>query len=311
MPGAAYSVDVSPVAVRGRLLRVTSLRSSAGAAMIRRRPLRRRRCWTTFVSASTSKRLPWPSRSWSFCFSRHLAYFLSSPSIGLNASSGMPSSISAGVAPSRRVAVLDVGVEEAQRLARLQGLQPQRDLGQFDGHRVEVDAVDAAGDDLAQGGAYRVERSAPGCARGPPRRAWRCGGRRRPGSGRSRRPGRRRSAPAARGRSPRTGRARPPRWRPLAALLASSSTGSSAESSRQLDQRGRGVVGAGRLAVVAEPVRPVRRCGRPRCAWGPAPAGTRRSSRAPRRRGCGSRPAASGAAACRAPGRGGVRPSSR
>ncbi|CAM5320813.1 hypothetical protein SCANM63S_00615 [Streptomyces canarius] len=49
------------------------------------------------------------------------------------------------------VAVLDVRVEEGEWAARLHGLDPQGDLGEFHGHRVEVDAVHAAGDDLAQG----------------------------------------------------------------------------------------------------------------------------------------------------------------
>ena len=43
-----------------------------------------------------------------------------------------------------RVAVLDVRVQETQRLSGLQRLQPQRDLGQLHRHRVEVHPVDAA-----------------------------------------------------------------------------------------------------------------------------------------------------------------------
>ena len=50
------------------------------------------------------------------------------------------------------VADADVLVEEGQRLAGFQGFQPERDLGQLGGHRVDVDAVDAAADDAAQRG---------------------------------------------------------------------------------------------------------------------------------------------------------------
>ena len=39
-----------------------------------------------------------------------------------------------------------------QRLARLEGLEPEADLAQLDGHRVDVDAVEAAADDVAQRG---------------------------------------------------------------------------------------------------------------------------------------------------------------
>jgi hypothetical protein len=48
------------------------------------------------------------------------------------------------------VADLDVAVQERQRLAGLDRLQPQRHLGQLGGEFVNVDAVDAATDHLAQ-----------------------------------------------------------------------------------------------------------------------------------------------------------------
>ena len=48
------------------------------------------------------------------------------------------------------VAALDVGVEEGERLARFEGLQPEADLAQLDRHRVDVDGVEAAADDVAQ-----------------------------------------------------------------------------------------------------------------------------------------------------------------
>ena len=49
------------------------------------------------------------------------------------------------------VADADVLVEVGQRLAGFQGFQPERDLGQFGGHRVDVYAVDAAADHAAEG----------------------------------------------------------------------------------------------------------------------------------------------------------------
>ena len=50
----------------------------------------------------------------------------------------------------QRVAAADVGVEEAERLAGLDRLDPERDLGQFDRHRVAVDAIEALARDVAQ-----------------------------------------------------------------------------------------------------------------------------------------------------------------
>lgn len=44
------------------------------------------------------------------------------------------------------VADLDVMVEEGQRLARCHGREPEADLGEIGCHRVDVDAVEAAGD---------------------------------------------------------------------------------------------------------------------------------------------------------------------
>ena len=48
------------------------------------------------------------------------------------------------------VAAADAGVEEGERLARLQRLDPERHLAQLDRERVAIDAVDAVRDDLAQ-----------------------------------------------------------------------------------------------------------------------------------------------------------------
>jgi hypothetical protein len=48
------------------------------------------------------------------------------------------------------VAALDVVVEEVERLAGIVGLEPEGDLAQLDGERVEVDALDTGADHVAQ-----------------------------------------------------------------------------------------------------------------------------------------------------------------
>jgi hypothetical protein len=48
------------------------------------------------------------------------------------------------------VAALDVGIEKAERSARLQRLHPEGPA-ELNGHRVDIDAVEAAADDVAQG----------------------------------------------------------------------------------------------------------------------------------------------------------------
>ena len=50
--------------------------------------------------------------------------------------------------PDQRVAAAQVMVEEVERRAQREGVEPQADLGQLDGHRVEIDAVDAALEDV-------------------------------------------------------------------------------------------------------------------------------------------------------------------
>ena len=52
---------------------------------------------------------------------------------------------------NQAVAAADTGIEEGKRLARLQRLDPERDLAEFDRHRVAVDVEYAVRDDLAQG----------------------------------------------------------------------------------------------------------------------------------------------------------------
>lgn len=51
-----------------------------------------------------------------------------------------------------RIADLDVVVEEGQRPAALHRLQPERDLSELRSHRLDVDAVHAAHDDIPHGG---------------------------------------------------------------------------------------------------------------------------------------------------------------
>ena len=70
------------------------------------------------------------------------------------------------------VAELNVGVEEGERLAGFDGLQPEAELAEFDRHRVHVDAVEATAHDIAKGrpnvsGARLV---VPGTNRGQPLR---------------------------------------------------------------------------------------------------------------------------------------------
>jgi hypothetical protein len=56
------------------------------------------------------------------------------------------------------VAALDVVVEEVERFAGVVGFQPEGDLAEFHGQRVQVDAVDAFADDVADGGAKGAGR---------------------------------------------------------------------------------------------------------------------------------------------------------
>ena len=49
------------------------------------------------------------------------------------------------------VAAFDVVVEEIEGFAGRVGFQPEGDLAKLDGERVEIDAVDAVADDIANG----------------------------------------------------------------------------------------------------------------------------------------------------------------
>ena len=63
----------------------------------------------------------------------------------------MPRRSSAGVAAEQGIADPDAGVEEAERLAGFQRLQPQGYLCQFGGEVVDVNAVETAAGDFPQG----------------------------------------------------------------------------------------------------------------------------------------------------------------
>ena len=52
--------------------------------------------------------------------------------------------------PDQAVAAADAGIEEGERLARLECLDPECNLAELDRERVAIDAVDAAGHDLAE-----------------------------------------------------------------------------------------------------------------------------------------------------------------
>ncbi len=50
--------------------------------------------------------------------------------------------------PDQRVAAAQVVIEEVERRTQREGVEPQTDLRQRHGHRVEIDAVDAALEDV-------------------------------------------------------------------------------------------------------------------------------------------------------------------
>ncbi len=58
--------------------------------------------------------------------------------------------------PDQRIAALDVRIEEGQRLALAEPLDPQRHLAQVHSQRVLVHAVDAVDDGLARPAAHRL-----------------------------------------------------------------------------------------------------------------------------------------------------------
>src|SRR4051794_37826208 len=70
------------------------------------------------------------------------------------------------------VAALNVRREESERLPWLERLHPETHVTQFDGHRVDVDPIDAAADNVAQSRTSRRGRGfvAPRAHRGKPLR---------------------------------------------------------------------------------------------------------------------------------------------
>ena len=224
----------------------------------------------------------WPSRSLAFCFFRAVATLRSSPSIGVKAASGQAFGQQRGGDAEQGVADADVLVEVGQRLAGFQRFQPERDLGQFGGHGVDVDAVDAAADDSAQRcpdhgvGRLGLAGFLGGDALGDP-----AGG------------GDEEVAGAAGGVA--DGDVQQRRDSFLGGRVGAGLVEQRVERGveQALDQRGRRVVGAGLLALVAGAASPACRRAARRRSGGSVPAGTRRRCRVPRRRGCRSRPGAS------------------
>nr|WP_246035677.1 hypothetical protein [Dictyobacter kobayashii] len=53
------------------------------------------------------------------------------------------------------VTALDMSIQEGERLAGLDGLHPQVDFAELDGHGVNIDAIDTMADHITQGGAAR------------------------------------------------------------------------------------------------------------------------------------------------------------
>ena len=60
------------------------------------------------------------------------------------------------------VAAADLRVDECERLAGLDGLDPDRDFAELDRHRIAVDAVDAVPRDVAQRVAVLADRRRTG-----------------------------------------------------------------------------------------------------------------------------------------------------
>ena len=83
-------------------------------------------------------------------FFRTAQAFLSSPSIAVERFVWQSSCDQLGRRAQQAVANPDVVIEERERLARLERFEPQAHAAQLRGHRVDVDAIQAAADDVAQ-----------------------------------------------------------------------------------------------------------------------------------------------------------------
>ena len=126
-------------------------------------------CWASTTACRATR---CPSAAFLFRFLSALAVFLSSPSIGSQAASGMPFAISSGVVPS---SALPCWMCELRNVSGKPGSTAsihRLDLAQLDGHRVEVDAVrcSARPPAGAHAGTRRPRASrSPGAARRAPR----------------------------------------------------------------------------------------------------------------------------------------------
>ena len=96
-------------------------------------------------------RCSYSARSRLFCFFNSRAAAFTSPSIGWKASSGIPLAKSAGVAPSRLLPHWMWWSRNESGLPGSRASIHRADLAQLDGHRVDVHAVDAVADHVAQG----------------------------------------------------------------------------------------------------------------------------------------------------------------
>jgi hypothetical protein len=83
---------------------------------------------------------------------------LSSPVTGWKGVVGNLADVQPRRHPDQAVAALDVGVEEAERLARLHRLHPQRHLAQLHRHVVDIHAIETMAHHVAHGGAQAGRR---------------------------------------------------------------------------------------------------------------------------------------------------------
>ena len=160
----------SPSKARRRCsARWTSARDSACGGADARDLARRSRAVAGGRRVATSNSSPCPAASRSACCASSGRWRASCrrPRGRRTRRRGCPSASSAGVVPSRALPTLMWASRKDSGRPGCEGLQPEGDLGQFGGHRVEVDAVDAAGDDVV----HRGLRGRRGSGRSSPVRA--------------------------------------------------------------------------------------------------------------------------------------------
>ena len=193
------------------------------------------------------KRSVWPSRSSAVALAERRDDLLVVAVERRERGVGQAGGEQRGRGAEQGVADLDVGVEEAERPAGLHALQPQADLGQLGGHRVEVDAVDAAVDHVVHGVLLVDDRrlgvtaaAAAGSHRGEPSGDALGGGDE--------------EVPAAASRI--ADREREQRGLGVGGLFGLVEQGVERGVEQAVDQRRRRVVGAARLALVADDATP-------------------------------------------------------